>query len=228
MYKTEEEALRNEFNRWANAGRGEGMIEGHIDVTEQIVEAMGLKPRHRALDLGCGIGWATRMMAAHVSQGMAIGIDISDEMIHIARRDPANSPNVFFFNATATALPFDRGHFNRLLSIESLYYYPDIPAALAEVYRVMADGGKVFFMVNLYSENDGSHQWVEKLAVPVSMLSELEYKTLFEASGFRNVTTRRVLDRRPLEELLKPKSSDTREQIRKAAEAGSLVITGEK
>jgi len=35
-----EEKLRQEFNRWASAGRGEGMIEGHIDVAEQIIDMM--------------------------------------------------------------------------------------------------------------------------------------------------------------------------------------------
>jgi len=125
-------------------------------------------------------------------------------------------------------LPFEDRRFDKALSVESLYYYPDIPAALAEVYRVMADGGRVFFMVNLYLENEGSLHWADKLAVEVQVLGEAEYRKLFADAGFRDVAARRIYDSRPREQLLKPNSFDTIEQIEKGLEAGSLLITGER
>ncbi|HEY6334031.1 MAG TPA: class I SAM-dependent methyltransferase [Blastocatellia bacterium] len=223
-----EDAARKEFNRWAAAGRGEGMIEGHIDVTEQIINDMDLRPSDRALDLGCGIGWATRMMAARVPRGIAVGVDLSDEMISRARTHDSNPSNIFFFASSAAALPFNTSYFNKLLSIESLYYYPDIPAALSEVYRVMAPAGRVFFMVNLYYENKGSRHWVEKLAIQAQLLSEEQYSRLFSEAGFQRVELRRVRDRRPMDDLLKPNSFDTHEQVRLGIEAGSLLIVAEK
>ena len=222
-----EETVRKEFNRWADAGKGEGMIEGHVDVTEQIIDEMGVRPADRVLDLGCGIGWATRMMAPRVPKGLAVGVDLSDEMIERARR-AESPPNIFYFNAAASSLPFNSAYFNKVLSIESLYYYPDIPAALNEVYRVTAPAGRVFFMVNLYMENEGSRHWVEKLAIPAQLLSEDQYRQLFSDARFQKIELRRIRDRRPMEVLMKPNSFDSQEQVRMGIEAGSLLIVAEK
>src|SRR5437870_6919563 len=86
-----EERLREEFNSWAETGRGEGLERGHIDVTLQILDMMSLSPTDSVLDLGCGTGWATRLLAARVPKGEAIGIDISDSMIARALA-AANNP----------------------------------------------------------------------------------------------------------------------------------------
>lgn len=223
-----EENARKEFNRWAELGRGEGMIEGHGDIAEQMIEAMGLKPNFRVLDLGCGVGWATRLIASRVPEGEAVGVDISDEMAGRAANHPDNPSNISFKVAAASQLPFPEGHFDRIFSVESIYYYPDIPSALKEVYRVTAPGGIAFFMVNLYKENEGSKHWVEKLSIPTQLLSEQEYADLFRQAGFSNAHTERYHDRRPEEMLLQPTSFDTLDHIKKALEAGSLVIIAEK
>jgi ubiquinone/menaquinone biosynthesis C-methylase UbiE len=223
-----EEELRHEFNQWASGGRGEGMIEGHLDVTEQIIELMQIQASDRLLDLGCGIGWATRLLAERAEDGAAIGVDISNEMIDRAKSHQTNPANISFINSPASALPFKDNYFDKALSIESLYYYPDPLAALREVFRVLLGGGRAFFMVNLYVENEGSHHWVEKLKVPVHLLSEGQYRTIFTDVGFRNVATKRIHDRRPREALVKPSSFDTAHQIEQGLKAGSLLITGQK
>ncbi len=226
--QAKETQLREEFNRWAETGRGEGMEDGHRNVTEQIIEMMDLGPADRVLDLGCGVGWATRLMAARLPEGEATGVDVADEMIARARAHSEGIRNISFHNASATRLPFDEEYFDKALSVESLYYYPDIPAALREVYRVMRTGGRVFFMLNLFRENEGSIHWAEKLAVPVHVLGEADYRDLFEKAGFQRVAVSRVYDTRPHEELMIPTSFDTLEHIKKALEAGSLLITGER
>ncbi|MGH9761660.1 MAG: class I SAM-dependent methyltransferase, partial [Blastocatellia bacterium] len=165
MLAPKEETIREEFNRWAEAGRGEGMIEGHSDVAEQMIEAMNPSPADRVLDLGCGIGWATRSIASRVISGSAVGVDIADEMIGRAMANPSNTNNISFFVASAASLPFDDSYFDKVFSVESLYYYLDIPAGLKEVHRVMKPGGVAYIMVNLYWENEGSRHWVEKLAI---------------------------------------------------------------
>src|SRR5216684_7683667 len=49
--------LRVEFNRWAEAGRGEGMEEDHLPITLPVLERMRLAPTDNVLDVGCGAGW---------------------------------------------------------------------------------------------------------------------------------------------------------------------------
>ena len=58
-------------------------------ITEQTLAIMKLKPGDKVLDLGCGAGWASRLMAKAVDDrekpGQVIGLDVSDEMIRRAR-----------------------------------------------------------------------------------------------------------------------------------------------
>jgi SAM-dependent methyltransferase len=81
------EALREEFNRWAEAGRGEGMEEDHLPIVLPVLDQMKLARDENVLDMGCGAGWLVRLLAERVPEGRVIGMDISDEMVRRARRN---------------------------------------------------------------------------------------------------------------------------------------------
>ena len=80
------QTLREEFNRWAEAGRGEGMEQEHLSIALPVLEKMRLAPTDNLLDVGCGVGWLSRRLAKLVPQGRVVGMDVSDEMIRHARR----------------------------------------------------------------------------------------------------------------------------------------------
>src|SRR5213596_1889306 len=118
-----DEQLRTEFNEWARAGRGESMERGHRPVGEQAIARMAVPNDARVLDVGCGSGWATRLLAERAENGRVVGIDISDEMIDTAREASAGFRNVEFRVASAEQLPFEDSEFTHAFSMESLYYY---------------------------------------------------------------------------------------------------------
>src|SRR5438477_6527508 len=89
-----DEQLRTEFNEWARAGKGESMERGHRPVGEQAIARMRVNPEARVLDVGCGSGWATRLLADYASNGRVTGIDISDEMVELARESSQSHANV--------------------------------------------------------------------------------------------------------------------------------------
>ena len=91
-----DEQLRTEFNEWARAGKGESMERGHRPVGEQAIARMRITPDARVLDVGCGSGWATRLLAEYAFNGRVTGIDISDEMVRLARESSRSSANVDF------------------------------------------------------------------------------------------------------------------------------------
>src|SRR5882672_6656576 len=132
-----DEQLRTEFNEWAQAGKGESMEKGHAPVGTQALQLMRVPPDARALDIGCGSGWATRLLAGLAINGQVTGIDISDEMVRVARESSAAFPNADFEVASAERLPFPDREFTHAFSMESLYYYSDIPQALTEIHRVL-------------------------------------------------------------------------------------------
>lgn len=221
-----DESLRLEFNDWARAGRGESMERGHRPTGEQAIARLNLKRDSRALDLGCGNGWATRMMAKMSPEGRAVGIDISDEMIVLARETSAQYDNIEFEVGSAERLPFAEGEFTHVFSMESIYYYRDMLSALKEVRRVLATGGIFASVVDLYRENEPSHQWIEQLKVPVHLLSIKEYEELFEQAGFSEVRDERLYDPTPVPEDYAGGSFKSREDFLKYRETGSLLMSG--
>ena len=222
-----DEQLRTEFNEWARAGKGPEMERGHRPVGEQAIARMDVPVDARVLDIGCGSGWATRLLADYANRGSVCGIDISDEMVQLARSSSSSHANVDYQVASAERLPFADHEFTHAFSMESLYYYRDIPKALAEIHRVLKPGGLFVAVVDLYLESEATHQWIETLNVPVQLLSIDQYRSLFAAAGFENIRDERVIDPRPVPDDYTSGSFKSREDFLRYREAGSLMISGD-
>ncbi len=220
--------LQQEFNQWAEAGRGDEMENHHSDITEQTIARMDLKPTDRVLDLGCGTGWASRRVARIVTAGEVVGLDVADEMLRRAEQTSAGMSNLRFVWGSAEKIPATDNVFSRILSVESFYYYSDQGKALDELLRVMVPGGKLFILINLYSDNHYSLRWVTELKVPVQALSEAEYMTLLRKHGFTSVEARRIPDRSPTPETYSGKWFKNAEELREFKRIGALLLIGEK
>lgn len=233
---TPEEKLQTEFNRWAEEGRGEEMERHHIPITEPVFRMMRLAPGDRVLDLGCGAGWATRMLARMVAaekgdgnkDGLVVGLDISDEMIRRAQENSRDLHNVRYLAGSAEQIPWESNFFDKVLSVESFYYYPDQDRALDELKRVMAPGGRLFILINLYSDNPYSLRWVEELKVAVHARSENEYVELLEGHGFEQVAAQRIPDPSPTPEEYTGKWFRDAQELREFKRIGALLLTANK
>jgi ubiquinone/menaquinone biosynthesis C-methylase UbiE len=166
-------------------------------------------------------------MAEKAPGGRIVGIDIADEMIKLASETSTSFPNVEFQVASAEKLPFSDGEFTHAFSMESLYYYADMLAALREIKRVLNDGGRFVTVVDLFQENAPSAQWIDQLKVPVQFLSIADYRSLFEQAGFVNVSDRRLYDPAPIPADYNGGSFKTREDYITYKESGSLMMSGE-
>jgi len=223
-----DQKLQQEFNQWAAAGRGDEMESHHSDITEQTLALMDIQPEDRILDLGCGTGWASRRMARIATTGEVVGVDVADEMLRRAEHSSSAFRNVRYAWGSAENIPEADNTFNKVLSVESFYYYADQGKALEELRRVMAPGAKLFILINLYKDNHYSLRWVTELKVPVQALSEAEYKTLLEKHGFANVEARRIPDRSPTPETYSGKWFKNAEELRDFKRIGALLLIAEK
>ena len=117
------------------------------DVVEQrcqVLKALQLREGERILDIGSGPGLLAYDMAASVGpDGRVCGIDISEDMLAMSRKRCANRPWAEFLRAEATKLPYPDDEFDAAVSTQVFEYVADIPAALAELYRVTRPGGRV-------------------------------------------------------------------------------------
>jgi len=228
MTESNSQALREEFNRWAEAGRGEGMEQDHLPITLPVLRKMGLKPTDNVLDVGCGSGWLSRRIAGMVPEGRVVGMDISDEMIRIARRTSVQHDHLLFVTGEVAEIPWEPNFFTHVVSIESSYYWPDPVAGAKEIFRVLRPGGSVWILINYYRDNPDCHQWGALLAVATHLLSAEEWAELFREAGFRLVASERVVDPSPSPEKYTGRWFRDAAQLRAFKAQGALLIHAEK
>jgi SAM-dependent methyltransferase len=228
MPEVDNQQLREEFNRWAESGRGERMEEDHLPITLPVLDMMRIAPADNILDIGCGAGWLSRMLAERVPEGRVIGMDISDEMVRRARRAAAELGNAMFVVGSAEEIPWEGQFFTRAISVESAYYWPNPAAAMKEIFRVMRDDGSLWILINYYRDNPHCHQWGAILNVPTYLLSADEWSELLHDAGFTEVAHRRISDPTPTPDAYAGRWFHDAEQLRAFKAEGALLIQGKK
>lgn len=109
---------------------------------EMLPEVDGL----RGLDLGCGEGHNTRLLAergAHMT-----GIDIAERFIHHACEREASAPQGINYRvASAVELPFTEASFDFATAFMSIMGIPETGRVFSEAYRVLKPGGFLQFSI---------------------------------------------------------------------------------
>jgi SAM-dependent methyltransferase len=223
-----EHHLREEFNRWAEAGRGDAMEQHHLPIVEPLLALIKFESEDRVLDVGCGTGWLVRRIAPLVSAGLAAGMDVSDVMVGRAESLSIQVPNAAFARGGVDAIPWNSGYFTKVISIESAYYWPDPAQGVREIFRVLSSGGSAWILINYYRDNPHCHQWGELLKVPTQLLSAEEWTGLCRQAGFSSVAHRRIPDRSPTPDVYTGRWFRDAEQMRKFKEEGALLIDAAK
>lgn len=115
-----------------------------------LLDEVALEPGDAVLDVACGPGSVTRLAAARVgTRGHLTGCDLSGAMLAIAAAkppDPAAAP-IDYVETPADRLPLPDAGFDAALCQQGLQFFPDRPAALAEMRRVLRPGGRVAIAV---------------------------------------------------------------------------------
>jgi SAM-dependent methyltransferase len=105
-----------------------------------------LRPGERVLDLGSGAGIDVLLSARRVGEtGFAYGVDMTDEMLALARANAtkAGARNVEFVKGTIEHVPLPDGAVDVVISNCVINLSVDKPSVLAEMYRVLAPGGRI-------------------------------------------------------------------------------------
>ena len=133
----------DEGSYWAaHAERFDEAVAGYH---EQLMQAAAINPRSRVLDIGCGTGQTTRDAARSAPAGSALGVDLSREMLDVARRcaDLEGVANAAFLHADAQVHAFEPESFDVAISRTGTMFFGDLVAAFTNIRRALRSGGRL-------------------------------------------------------------------------------------
>lgn len=131
--------------RWAaNLARLDVMLE---DFGKAAIATADARPGERVLDIGCGSGTSTFPLAKQVGAGgHVLGVDISEQLVEIARAAAPEGMPVKFRCADAATTPLPAGHFDLLFSRFGVMFFADPVAAFSHMRRALKPGGRLAFV----------------------------------------------------------------------------------
>lgn len=95
------------------------------------------------LEVGCGTGEATRVAAARAAR--VVALDLSPEMVRMARSRSAGLPNVAYHVADATTWDYPEAGFDAVISIATLHHLP-LETTIAAWARTLRPGGVLLIL----------------------------------------------------------------------------------
>jgi SAM-dependent methyltransferase len=137
-------------------GAGGGFWAEHADAFDagiagyraRFLEAAAITPSARVLDVGCGNGQTTRDVARAAPDGAALGVDLSAEMLEVARRRARAEQlgNVTFEQADAQVHRFAEQHFDVVVSRHGAMFFGDPVAAFTNLGRALRPAGRLVLL----------------------------------------------------------------------------------
>ncbi|MFD8784994.1 methyltransferase domain-containing protein [Kitasatospora sp. NPDC059599] len=113
-----------------------------------LLEAAGIRPADRVLDVGCGAGQTTRLAALAATPGSALGLDLSAPMLARARALAAEEDidRIAFEQGDAQIHPLPTAGFDVAISRFGIMFFEDPVAAFGNIGRALRPGGRIAFV----------------------------------------------------------------------------------
>ena len=169
----------------------ERMNESHGDVTMWALGKLSFNSDDSVLDIGCGGGATLKRISRHITTGHIAGVDYSPVSVELSRElnaDDIDSGKTEVIEASVESLPFGDDSFDKIVTVESFYFWPDPPENLKEVLRVLKPGGTFIIVADVYNKDGLKEKTLENIR-RYEMFNPTpgEFEDMFKSAGFASV-----------------------------------------
>jgi ubiquinone/menaquinone biosynthesis C-methylase UbiE len=184
---------KEKWDRWASWYDSNKLISVYLRKSQlKLISLLNIKENINFLDVGCGTGFAVGQVAKIAKfKGEFYGIDLSGKMIEKAKSNFSGLSGFHFIQANAESIPLSNNFFDIVICTNSFHHYLHPDKALKEIYRILKNGGKVYFFEptgdNLIAKIADK---ILKLVEPqhVKMYSTEEFQLMFECAGLKYIS----------------------------------------
>ena len=162
-----------------------------VQPPSRVIRRMNLASDCRVLEIGCGPGWFSPLLAATVPHGRLTVCDLQQEMLDLASLRLASFTNVEFARADACSLPFDDSGFDAILVSSVLGELTDPIECLHECARLLSPRGLLTVVETRRDSDFIPRRDLHRMATTVGLESAATYGPAWEhTTNFRRARTR--------------------------------------
>jgi ubiquinone/menaquinone biosynthesis C-methylase UbiE len=144
----------------------------------------------RVLDVGCGTGEFALNLKRCKQNINIFGIDISKEMINIAKAKTMFNRGIDFRVGDVEKIPYDDNYFDCITCAHSFHHYPNKRKAVREMFRVLKNNGKVMIIDGYKDGLLGKFIFdfiIKRHEVNVHHLHSIQYQRIMKRTGFKDI-----------------------------------------
>ena len=168
------------------------MNDSHFEMTAWALEKLSVQPLDRIIDIGCGGGMTVKRLCAMLDGGHVTGIDYSDVSVSASKQlneAEISAGKADILSASVESLPFSDGTFDKAITVESIYFWPDQAENLREVFRILKLGGSLLIVSEVYKDilPPGRPPNMD-MGFEMKVPGMNDYRVLLEGAGFADIS----------------------------------------
>lgn len=141
------------------------------------------------LDIGCGGGANIKRLLQMSPYGNVMGVDYSEVSVAASRKlnqADIKKKRCDVVQGNVMQLPFAEKRFDLVTACETIYFWPNLHDAFAQVYRVLRNGGTFMICNELNGRNNEDNRWTEIVeGMVIYRIEQLE--AVLTVAGFGNI-----------------------------------------
>ena len=170
---------------------GEKMVKQHVIETQWTIKLLNIKKDETILELGCGAGYAMKLLLEQPAVSHVVGLDLSKSILRsatIRNRNEINIGRARLVLGNVNELDFQEGYFTNIYSVHSLYFWDNLPKTISDIYRILKPQGTLVITLSHGKNGEistGIKDMIEKQVIPIMEQNQFKNIEMIEGPNSR-------------------------------------------